>query len=177
MKAALLELLVLESHSDAGQRGTAPHTHRAHTDCFFVVEGELVFHLARERRRAPAGSFGLAPPGLVHGFEVGENGPRYLNLHAPGREYAALVRARRDRVEFDAARGDTLDPPPDGGKSPGESECASSTSTRRTPASSAAFAVRRATRCDEAAVPASEQEVDAIGIAPAAVVARAQHVS
>jgi quercetin dioxygenase-like cupin family protein len=116
IKAALTELLVLESRSDAGQRGAAPHIHRAHTDCFFVLEGELVFHLAGERRRAPAGSFVLAPPGLVHGFEVGENGARYLNLHAPGREYAALVRARRDGVEFDAGQGDTFDPPADGGK-------------------------------------------------------------
>jgi quercetin dioxygenase-like cupin family protein len=52
----------------------------------------------------------------VHGFEVGPDGVRHLNLHVPGHAFAELSRARRDGVPFDAAEGDTFDPPSDGGR-------------------------------------------------------------
>jgi thiamine-phosphate pyrophosphorylase len=60
-----------------------PHTHRVHTDVFYVLEGELEFRLADETARLPAGSCVAAPPGAVHGFRT-PSGGRYLNLHAPG---------------------------------------------------------------------------------------------
>jgi quercetin dioxygenase-like cupin family protein len=115
IKAARDELLLLEATSDAGERGARPHVHREHADAFYVLEGELDFHVAGEEHRLPAGSFVLAPPGLVHGFEVGPAGARYLNLHVPGAAYARLSRARRDGVDFDAAAdGDSFPPPEDG---------------------------------------------------------------
>ncbi|MGH3133798.1 MAG: cupin domain-containing protein [Gaiellaceae bacterium] len=116
IKVARDELLLLESTSAAGERGAAPHIHREHADAFYVLEGELGFHVAGEQRRLPAGSFVLAPPGLVHGFEIGPAGARYLNLHAPGARYAALSRARRDGVEYDASEGDSFPPSADGGR-------------------------------------------------------------
>jgi quercetin dioxygenase-like cupin family protein len=120
IKVARDEVLVLESSAETGGRGAAPHIHREHADAFFVLEGELVFHVAGEPRLLPAGSFALAPPGLVHGFEIGSEGARYLNLHMPGARYAALSRARRDGVDFDAANGDSFTPPADGGRPAGE---------------------------------------------------------
>src|SRR5215213_2917145 len=90
------ELLVLESWSAAGERGAAPHLHRGHADAFYVLEGSLTFHAGGRAHTAPAGSFAVAPADAVHGFSVGDEGARYLNVHAPGGAYAALVRARRD---------------------------------------------------------------------------------
>ncbi|CAN5686559.1 hypothetical protein BH20ACT14_BH20ACT14_01210 [soil metagenome] len=114
IKAARDELLLFESSSGPGERGAAPHIHREHADAFYVLEGELLFHVAGEQRSLSVGSFVLAPPELVHGFEVGPEGARYLNLHVPGRAYASLARARRDGIEFDAAGGDSFPPPTDG---------------------------------------------------------------
>jgi quercetin dioxygenase-like cupin family protein len=115
IKAARDELLLTESSYAPDQRVARPHIHREHADAFYVLEGELLFHLAGEQRVLPAGAFALAPPGLVHGFDVGEKGVRHLNLHTPGRAFAALSRARRDGEPFDAADGDTFSPPGDGG--------------------------------------------------------------
>src|SRR5918999_4980852 len=111
IKAARHELLLLESSSSPGERGAAPHTHREHADAFYVLEGELVFYVAGEPRSVPAGSLVVDPPGLVHGFDIGRDGARYLNLHVPGHRYAELIRARRDGVDFDAAQGDSFPPP------------------------------------------------------------------
>lgn len=117
IKIARDELLLTESTYGPGERGAMPHVHREHADAFYVLAGELRFHVAGERRSLPAGSLVLAPPGLVHGFEVGPEGGRHLNLHAPGHAFAKLTRARRDGVEVDPAKdGDTFDPPVDGGR-------------------------------------------------------------
>jgi quercetin dioxygenase-like cupin family protein len=115
IKVARDECLLAESSYRSGERGAAPHIHREHADAFYVLDGELVFRVASERRSLSAGSFVLAPPGLVHGFEVGPRGVRHLNLHVPGKAFAQLSRARRDGIPFAAADGDTFDPPADGG--------------------------------------------------------------
>lgn len=114
-KAARDELLLSESSGAPGARGVAPHIHRKHADAFYVLEGSLVFDVAGEPHELTAGSFVLAPPGLVHGFQIGPEGVRHLNIHTPGRWFASLSRARRDGVPFDAADGDTFPPPDDGG--------------------------------------------------------------
>jgi quercetin dioxygenase-like cupin family protein len=92
--------------------GVAPHVHREHADAFYVLEGEMDFHLAGETVRASAGWFVLSPPGVVHGFGPGT--ARMLNFHAPGAPYVG--------------RGDTYDPPGEGSRGdaivvpPGEGE-------------------------------------------------------
>jgi quercetin dioxygenase-like cupin family protein len=106
------ELLVFEIQRSADGGGVAPHIHREHADAFYVLEGEMDFHVAGETVRASAGWFVLSPPGVVHGFQPGS--ARMLNFHAPGAPYVG--------------RGDTYDPPEDGGKGeavvvpPGEGE-------------------------------------------------------
>jgi quercetin dioxygenase-like cupin family protein len=117
IKIARDELLLTESSYAAGERGAMPHFHREHADGFYVLDGELAFYVAGERRSLPPGAFVLAPRGLVHGFEVGPDGGRHLNLHAPGHAFAKLTRARRDGVEVDQGKdGDTFAPPADGGR-------------------------------------------------------------
>jgi mannose-6-phosphate isomerase-like protein (cupin superfamily) len=68
-----------------GQRAVAPHTHAAHTDAFYVLEGTMEFRVGDGTVRVPAGSCVAAPPLLVHGFRnPGDEDARFLNLHAPG---------------------------------------------------------------------------------------------
>src|SRR5918992_2341823 len=106
------ELLVFEIERRADDGGVAPHVHREHADAFYVLEGEMDFHVAGETVRASAGWFVLSPPGVVHGFGPGT--ARMLNFHAPGAPYVG--------------RGDTYDPPGEGSRGdaivvpPGEGE-------------------------------------------------------
>lgn len=67
------------------QPPVAPHTHTAHTDVFYVLEGELELRLGDGTVRVPAGTCAAAEPLLVHGFRnPGAGTARFLNLHAPG---------------------------------------------------------------------------------------------
>jgi thiamine-phosphate pyrophosphorylase len=83
----------------AGDLGAAPHTHAAHTDVFYAVDGNLELRLGDETVRVPAGSCAAAPPLLVHGFRnPGTGDTRLVNIHAPG----GWARGRRlERDEFD----------------------------------------------------------------------------
>jgi quercetin dioxygenase-like cupin family protein len=97
------ELLVFEIRRSADDGGVAPHVHREHADAFYVLEGEMDFHVAGETVRASAGWFVLSPRGVVHGF--GPGSARMLNFHAPGAPYVG--------------RGDTYDSPGEGSKGDG----------------------------------------------------------
>jgi quercetin dioxygenase-like cupin family protein len=83
-----------------GEIGARPHTHAAHTDVFYVLEGELEMRLGAETVRLPAGSCAAAPPLLVHGFRnSGLTDARLLNMHATGGW--ASGRRRFEPAEFD----------------------------------------------------------------------------
>jgi quercetin dioxygenase-like cupin family protein len=97
------ELLVFEIERGPDDRVVAPHIHREHADAFYVLDGEMDFHVAGETVRASAGWLVLSPRGVVHGF--GPGSARMLNFHAPGAPYVG--------------RGDTYDPPEDGSKGQG----------------------------------------------------------
>ena len=80
--------------------GAAPHTHAAHTDVFYALDGNLELRLGGETVRVPAGSCVAAPPLLVHGFRnPGPDDTRLVNIHAPGGW--ARGRRRFERAEFD----------------------------------------------------------------------------
>jgi quercetin dioxygenase-like cupin family protein len=70
-----------------------PHSHDDHVDAFYVLEGEVEFHLDGEVVHAAPGTFFAAPPGTVHGFSTpGPGRARLLNLHAPDAGFADSVR-------------------------------------------------------------------------------------
>ncbi|HEU0023293.1 MAG TPA: cupin domain-containing protein [Thermoleophilaceae bacterium] len=99
-----------------GREGADLHVHREHTDLFYVLEGELTLRLGPEGEgvAVPAGTLARVPPLVVHGFRNGSDADvRYLNLHAPGREFATYMRALRDGREFTY---DQHPPPADGGR-------------------------------------------------------------
>ncbi len=116
IKADLDEIAVTESRYAPGERGPEAHVHRRHIDAFYVLAGELVYELARERVRVATRSLVLAPPGVVHTFaNEGPQEVRLLNVHVPSEGFADYLRAMRDGREADAERFDEFPPPPDGG--------------------------------------------------------------
>jgi quercetin dioxygenase-like cupin family protein len=101
-----------------GRDGADLHVHHHHTDLFYVLDGELTLRLgvAGEPVAVGAGSVARVPPDVVHGFRnAGDAEVRYLNLHAPGREFAGFMRARRDGRPPPAGY-DQHPPPADGGR-------------------------------------------------------------
>ena len=113
IKSAHEVLDATESRYEAGEEGPGPHVHHSHTDSFYVLGGELLFGLGPEGALeipAPAGSFVLVPPNVVHTFRNASGArARYLNFHAPSGGFAAYL--RNEPTEFD-----NEDPPPDGGR-------------------------------------------------------------
>jgi mannose-6-phosphate isomerase-like protein (cupin superfamily) len=67
------------------------HTHEQHTDAFYVLEGELEVAISEtETIRLGPGAFAVAPPGAVHSFGVRDHA-RFLNIHAPGMNFAEYL--------------------------------------------------------------------------------------
>ena len=67
-----------------GSHGPPAHAHDAEDDSFYILSGELTFDVEGEVTVAPAGTFVLVPPGLVHTFANRTDQPvRMLNVHAP----------------------------------------------------------------------------------------------
>lgn len=117
------EAVVTQARYGPGQPGASPHVHRRHADLFHVVEGGLEFLLGpnHSRHRLDSGQTVIAPPGVVHGFDLpASEAGWFLNVHAPGVEFDVYLRERgliEDRALLDAkaARHDIYDEPADGG--------------------------------------------------------------
>jgi quercetin dioxygenase-like cupin family protein len=78
-------LSLSDSLVQPGYAGPPPHRHGAFIDSFYVLAGTLTVTLDGRTVEAPAGSFALAPPGVVHAFGNDSGEPvRMLNLMAPG---------------------------------------------------------------------------------------------
>ncbi|HEV2061099.1 MAG TPA: cupin domain-containing protein [Solirubrobacteraceae bacterium] len=106
------------SRFGAGRDGADLHVHHHHTDLFYVLEGELTLRLGVEGETVtvPAGTLARVPPDVVHGFRNASDADvRYLNLHAPGRQFANYMRALRDG-RTPPTSYDQHPPPPDGGR-------------------------------------------------------------
>ena len=112
------EMSITWSRYGAGERGPDLHVHREHVDAFYVLEGELTFHLgpAGDPVRVGPGGFVAVPPDVAHGF-ANESGAEasWLNFHAPDAGFAQYLRDARDGND---AAFDSFDPPPDGGPAP-----------------------------------------------------------
>src|SRR5918992_4485172 len=97
LKAARPELSCLEFVVQPGD-GVSPHFHKGHSDSFYVLEGEVEFHVGDEVVSGSPGTYVLAPPHVVHWFRNVTNTPaRVLNLHTPGgfAEYRRELEALR----------------------------------------------------------------------------------
>ncbi|HEY4620203.1 MAG TPA: cupin domain-containing protein [Gaiellaceae bacterium] len=84
VKSARPELSLLEFDVKPGG-GVQPHFHKRHSDSFYVLEGEVEFHVGDVVVHGAPGAYVLAPPGVVHFFRNMSDKPaRLLNLHTPG---------------------------------------------------------------------------------------------
>ena len=91
MKVDIPGLHVTEYSVESAPMGDL-HTHQQHADAFYVLEGELEIATSEtETVRLGPGGFAVAPPGALHAFAVPERA-RFLNIHAPGMNFAAYLR-------------------------------------------------------------------------------------
>lgn len=67
--------------------GPPLHIHHDAAEAFYVIEGEYIIFLDGREFHCPAGSFIYIPVGMPHGFRVGTESSRKLNLYTP----AAMV--------------------------------------------------------------------------------------
>lgn len=67
--------------------GPPMHIHHDAAEAFYVLAGEYKIFLDDQEFACPAGSFIYIPAGVPHGFRVGHEASRKLNLYAP----AAMV--------------------------------------------------------------------------------------
>jgi len=79
-------LTLLEATEPAGF-GPPMHIHHDAAEAFYVLDGEYLMFIEDREFRCPAGSFIYIPSGLRHGFRVGGEPSRKLNLYSP----AAMV--------------------------------------------------------------------------------------
>lgn len=71
--------------------GAPPNHHAGETEAFFVLEGQIGFHVAGEDILAGPGDFVPVPDGAVHAFQAVGDGPaRVLILNAPGKQHDAF---------------------------------------------------------------------------------------
>jgi quercetin dioxygenase-like cupin family protein len=84
VKAARPEISALEFELQPGG-GVDPHFHKGHSDSFYVLEGEVEFHVGDDVVHGTPGTYVLAPPTTVHYFRnVSDKPARIFNLHTPG---------------------------------------------------------------------------------------------
>lgn len=84
--------------------GPPMHIHHDAAEAFYVLEGAYLIFFGGGEVRCPAGSFVYIPAGVEHGFRVGDEPSRKLNLYAP----AAMI-GYFDEVAEAARRGDMDD--------------------------------------------------------------------
>ena len=86
--------------------GPPMHIHHDAAEAFYVVAGEYIIFVRDEEFACPAGSFIYIPAGVPHGFRVGNEPSRKLNLYTPAAmvgyfdELAALVGTEMDPDEL-----------------------------------------------------------------------------
>jgi quercetin dioxygenase-like cupin family protein len=87
------ELEVLEFVCEPGFGPVDPHAHDAHTDSFYILEGEVEFTIGDETVRAGPGIWVAAPSGVRHGFSIpGPDRARFLNIQAPSAGFIERIR-------------------------------------------------------------------------------------
>lgn len=64
--------------------GPPMHIHHNCAEAFYVLAGEYLIFIEDQEFRCPAGSFVYIPSGIRHGFRVGSESSRKLNVYVPG---------------------------------------------------------------------------------------------
>ncbi|WP_316013400.1 cupin domain-containing protein [Roseobacter sp. HKCCA0434] len=89
--------------------GAPPNRHAGETEGFFVLEGQVAFHVDGEDRITGPGEFVSIPDGAIHAFQaIGEGPARLLILNAPGHMHKAFF----TRIGTPLPEGQTTLPEP-----------------------------------------------------------------
>ena len=65
--------------------GPPLHWHKKEIEAFYILSGTITLQIEEHVVKAPAGSFALVPPGVVHTFSNQEDVPvTFLSLLSPG---------------------------------------------------------------------------------------------
>jgi len=91
---------ILEADEPAGF-GPPMHIHHDAGEAFYVVAGEYIIFVRDEQFACPAGSFIYIPAGVPHGFRVGAEPSRKLNIYTP-----AAMLGYFEELSATLARGD-----------------------------------------------------------------------
>lgn len=75
--------LLFEALMDRGKL-TPLHTHPDSDETTYVLDGEILMHMAGEEHRLTTGAVAVAPRGVPHAFLVLSPRARLLFLHTPG---------------------------------------------------------------------------------------------
>jgi quercetin dioxygenase-like cupin family protein len=75
--------LLFEDRMDQGKM-TPLHTHPDSDETMYVLEGEILMHMAGREHRVGTGGLAVAPRGVPHAFLVLSATARLLCLHTPG---------------------------------------------------------------------------------------------
>ena len=71
--------------------GAPPNHHAGETEGFFILDGQIMFVINGEERRAGPGDYVAIPDGAVHAFQaIGDSPARVLVLNAPGHMHEAF---------------------------------------------------------------------------------------
>ena len=80
-----------------GPAGDMPplHVHHSHDEVFYVLEGELSFHVGEESFAGGPGTTAFAPRGIPHAYRVESDGARWLAASSPAgfADFVAAVAA------------------------------------------------------------------------------------
>jgi mannose-6-phosphate isomerase-like protein (cupin superfamily) len=97
LKADLEELCVAEWDLDGPYAGPAVHRHDQQVDAFYVIEGELELTMHGVDETFGEGLLADVPRGVDHTFNHRADArARVLNIHAPGRGFADVLRRMAD---------------------------------------------------------------------------------
>ena len=83
MKASSPEIGVTEVVIRPGEEPPL-HVHHAHDEWFYLIEGEMTFHVGNENFRGQKGSFVSFPRGIPHTFSVDSGSAHFLVFNTPG---------------------------------------------------------------------------------------------
>ena len=76
---------LVEQRSNAGM-ATPLHVHHHDDELFYVIDGQVTYHIDGEEITAGPGTTVFAPHGIPHAFRVDEDGSRWLDFRTGGGE-------------------------------------------------------------------------------------------